>query len=280
MYATDFEFDGQFLSDYGFIICNFDYSDGKEIATAGSRISFDKVSMNHGKQFSLVNTKYEDCLTTTFDICKDPDIFDYEDRKILNEEFRTMMRWLNRREFLQFRILYSDNDYREDCYYNVSFNIDKIMINDTLYGLRLTLESDSPFGYGNTITKQLIFDESPTDPAEIIPSSIPLYDESDEIGYIYPDMIIECKDDGLLIITNQTIGSHMMISDCRKGETITVNGNENIIQTNKIEHDICNHFNWEFLKIGNTIKDRINMISASKKCKITISYRPIIKDVP
>ena len=35
MYATDFEYDGQYLSDYKCIICNFDFSNGAVSASAG-----------------------------------------------------------------------------------------------------------------------------------------------------------------------------------------------------------------------------------------------------
>lgn len=44
MYALDFEYDGQYLSDYGFIICDFNSSSGADIVSAGSMITFNTVS--------------------------------------------------------------------------------------------------------------------------------------------------------------------------------------------------------------------------------------------
>ena len=44
MYATDFEYDGQYLSDYGFIICDFNYSKGSVTVDTGSKLSFEKVN--------------------------------------------------------------------------------------------------------------------------------------------------------------------------------------------------------------------------------------------
>lgn len=62
MYATDFEYAGQFLSDFGFIVCNFDGDKGWESISAGSEITFNKVSKNQGKVHSLTDTRYNNCM--------------------------------------------------------------------------------------------------------------------------------------------------------------------------------------------------------------------------
>ena len=48
MKALDFEYDGQLLSDYGFIICNFDYGSGATEVSSGATITFSKKSHNGG----------------------------------------------------------------------------------------------------------------------------------------------------------------------------------------------------------------------------------------
>lgn len=273
LYAIDFEYDGQYLSDYGFIICKFESSSGATIADAGSKITFEKVARNKGKQFSLVNTKYEECVTTSFDICKNPDIYDdYDDRLISNDEYRDLMRWLNRREYLKFQVFDEDDNIRDTCYYNVSFNVEKIKIADRLFGLRLTLESDKPFGYGQEQSVTWEF-------SDVTVSKI-LSDMSDEIGYVYPDMRIYCNADGDLSIYNELENCTMTIKNCQIGEIITVKGKEQIITSSYASHDIVNDFNFEFFKIGNTIDNRNNRISVSALCTVTITYSPIIKDTP
>ena len=272
MYATDFEYDGQYLSDYGFIICHFDYSSGANVATAGSKITFEKVSRNKGKQHSLTNTRYDECVTATFDICKNPELYETEEMMIENDEYRDLMRWLNRREFLKFQALDEDDKLRDTCYFNVSFNVEKIKIAEKMFGLRLTLESDKPFGYGQELTTSWTFSN--------VSASKILSDMSDEIGYIYPNMKITCKADGDLSIYNELENCTTVIKNCSVGEIITINGSEQIISSSDSEHDICNDFNWEFPKIGNTINNRSNKISVSKPCSIIITYSPIIKDTP
>ena len=62
MYACDFEYDGQYLSDYGFVICNLNGTSDFDTVSAGSRITFNTVSRHRGKMYSLTGTQYDDAL--------------------------------------------------------------------------------------------------------------------------------------------------------------------------------------------------------------------------
>lgn len=274
MYAIDFEYDNQYLNDYGFIVCDFNFSNGANEVDAGSAITFNKVSRNSGKIYSLTSTQYDECITSTFDICKNPDIYDPEDMIITNNEYREIMRWLNRREFLKFQVIDEKEDdfEKEDCYYNASFNVDKIKINEKLCGLRLTMETDKPFGYGE---EQIIS-------WHFINGSMTktLTDISDEVGYIYPTVAITCNADGDLSLYNELEGCNTLIKNCKVGEVITLSGDTHIITTIYDSHDISNDFNYDFFRIGNTINNRNNRISASLPCDVEIKYTPIIKDTP
>lgn len=272
MRALDFEYDGQCLSELGFIICDFNFSSGANEVTAGSTITFNKVSRNQGKRYSLASTQYNECITTTFDICKNPDIYDAEEMEISNDEYRDIMRWLNRREFLKFGVI-GDTDYQNDiCYYQASFNVSKIKISEKLCGLRLVMETDRPFGYGQEQVIKWSFAKGGD--AKI------LSDFSDEIGYIFPTIVVTCKQAGDLTIYNEMEDCTTIIKNCKVGEVITLHGDTQIITTTLDSHDICNDFNYEFFRIGNTIANRNNRISASLKCDMTIKYAPVIKDVP
>lgn len=270
MYALDFEYDGQHLSDYGFIICDFDSSSGAMIATAGSKITFNTVSHRNGKKHGLVGSQYSECIQSTFDICKNPDIND--DMWITNDEYRDLMRWLNRNEFLKLQIICEDDPDADPCFYEASFNVEKIKIGEILYGLRLSMETNKPFGYGQERCISWLFNDTAI--------SHILRDESDEIGYIYPTLSIHCLADGDLLIRNDLTDCNMKIRNCRTGELITIYGDTQIIKTSYSTHKIYDDFNYDFFKIGNTISDRNNKISVSLPCKLDIKYRPIIKDAP
>lgn len=269
MNATDFEYDGLFLSDFGYIICEFDGSYGVKTMSAGSTISFNKVASGNGSLFYLTSTKYEECITAEFDICKNPDTND--DMEITTDEFRDLMRWLNRKEFLQFQIHDEDIDY-EAIYFDASFNIEKIKIGERLYGLHLIMETNRPFGYGADCEFTNTFTASDL--------TYNLYDISDEIGTIYPYLVIECAEDCNLTITNETYDSETTIANCTSGETITIDCQKQIITTDNTDHAVYEDFNYEFLKIGNTYDNNVNVITVSNPCTLTITYAPIIKDIP
>lgn len=274
MYAVDFEYDGQYLSDYGFMICDFDGAGDKDVTSAGSNVTFTKVSRNYGKNYSLGGTSYDECVKTTFQICKKPDDCGKSsvDMVITNDEYRDLMRWLNRREFLKFQVFDEDDEERTTCYFDVSFNVSKIKIGGALYGLELALESNRPFGYGQELSATYTFLD--------VSKSYIFSDISDEIGYIYPDMTIVCNADGDLSIYNELENCTTTIKNCSYGETITISGSAQTIASTYTSHDIANDFNYEFFRIGNTINTRSNRITVSKPCQVTIRYCPVIKDVP
>lgn len=194
MYALDFEYDGQYLSDYGFIICNFDGSSGMETVSAGSSVTFNKVARHSGKKYGLTSTQYDECIEATFCIGKDPAVYGKDNMQITNDEYRDLMRWLNRREFLKFQLLGGDDYDGETCYYEASFNIGKIKIAEVLYGMELTMETNKPFGYGQeqSITWNVSdpTKSSNTDPTALSTASVKRGDiwintGNQEIGYYY-----------------------------------------------------------------------------------------------
>lgn len=270
MYACDFEYDGQYLSDYGFIICNLNGESDFDVVSAGSEITFNKVSRHSGKRYSLTSTQYDECITATFDICKDPEV--YTDLRITNDEQRDIMRWLNRREFLKFQLLSDDERDRDACFYQASFNVNKVNVNKVLYGFELTMETDKPFGHGQEISE--VWTVGDTSKAHI------LSDMSDEIGYTYPSMVITINEGGNLTLCNETEDCTMVINNCSSGEVITIDGDTQIISSSLDSHKLYDDFNFEFFRIGNTISNRNNKITASLPCKLEVAYSPIIKDAP
>lgn len=269
MYALDFEFDNRRLSDYGFIICDFNYPSGADVVSAGSEIVFETVSMNKGNHFPLVDSKYDENLQTTFDICKNPD--EYDDLEITDEEFLKLSRWLVRQKFFDIRF-YDDDIDRKTRYYHGSFNVSKIKIRERLCGLELTMVTDKPFAYGD---QQTFFHEftGPSDFSYI-------YDASDVTCSFVPDMKITCLESGNLLIKNDLFDTTMQIKNCTAGEVITIHGQPQIILSSNGEHDIWDDFNYEFLKIGNTFWNRHNKLTSTLRCVLEITYSPILKDSP
>lgn len=273
MYAYNFSYGDIYLSDFGMVICSFDSSSGSTTVSAGSRITFNKTSVNKGRKYSLTGTQYDECIQATFSIAKNPCTSIGDDlMRITNDEYRDLMRWLNRKEFLKFQIFDESEKDRDACYFNASFNVEKILVGGVLYGLTLTMETDKPFGYGEE--QMFIYDISDTNQKYI------LYDVSDEIGYTYPDVTITCNESGNLTLTNESEDCVVVINGCTKGEVISLNGETQIISSSSSNHAIYDDFNFEFLRIGNTFDNRENIITATLPCTLKITYEPIIKDTP
>jgi len=270
MKPQDFEYDGQYLSDYGFIVCEFNANGSISEASAASPVSFVKVPRHSGTKFGLTHTKYTDCLSSTFDICKNPEIHG-DDFEITADEFRDIIRWLNRKEFLPFHFLTDEGRVEdiETCHHNASFNVTKLMLDEVLYGIRLNMETDAPYGFGSD--RVISWTASGKNERKMVS------DISDEIGYIYPNISITIKEDCDFTITNESEGCSSVILNCKAGEVITMHGDTNIITTSYASHDICSDFNYDFFRIGNTAWRTENYITVSHPCDVELRYRPIIK---
>lgn len=270
MYARDFEYDGRSLSDYGCIVCDFDGSSGAVFASAGSSITFNKVSRNFGRTNSLSGIQYDECITTTFDICKDPDVSFEDDIYLSSDECRDLIRWLNRGNFYKFRVLYDDDDI-DTFYYNASFNVEKIKVGERVCGLRLTMETDKPYAYGVEEKFTFAVTRTTTEKEYFVK------DVSDDIGELYPTVNIVCNGSGDLKIINSTLGKTTLIQNCTKGEKITIDGNTLMVTTSSNDN-VWDRFNYVYPQITNSLKNRVNTFKFSLPCTITISYSPIIKE--
>lgn len=269
-FAFNFLYDGLYLSDFGFIICEFGGSSGTDIVSAGSKITFNTVSQHLGKKYSSTGIKYEECIQATINICKDPRL--NNDLEISKDEYNDLMRWLNRHKFLKFQLLNAENDNYCPCYYEASFNIDKVKVDEVLIGLELSMETNRPFGYGQLYGVSW----------NITDTSKPYIfrDISDEIGYIYPDLKITINTDGEFRLYNEFEGCSMVIKNCKAGEVITIDGTNQIINSSLDSHKVYDDFNYDYFRIGNTLNCRNNKIYCSLPCKLEIKYNPIIKDSP
>ena len=252
MKAIDFEYDNRNLSDYNMMICNFG-DKGVDTVSNGSQIVFDTVSTLNGYKYELVGTKYDDCLETTIQICKNRCNSDVEE--ISSSEFRELTKWLNRRKFLKFKILDIDHI---DLYFEAAFNISRIEIDGKLYGLELNVITNRPFAL--------------KEPRVITISNVSengkhsINDVSYEEGYIYPNVEITVSQDGNLNIHNAIENRDTIIKNCVAGEVITMD--YPVISSSISSHNIQNDFNWNFFRIANTFENSRNDLTISIPCVI------------
>lgn len=261
MKAFDFEFDNISLSEKGFILCNFG-SDNKKTKSIGSSITFNTSPTMHGDKYELTSSEYKDCITATFQICKNPCFSDSEE--IFLDEVRDVTRWLNRKEFHKFKLL--DEDYI-DFYFESSFNVSKIEMGGKIYGLELEMITNRPYALHEPISVTI---------KNIQENGIKkITSMSDEEGFIYPEMEIEINEDGDFELYNDLENRTMRIANCSSGEIIKIQ--YPIIESSLSTHKIQNDFNWKFFRIANTFEKRTNEITISIPCTIKMKYSPVIK---
>ena len=290
MIATDFIYDGQRLSELGFMICQFDEGGGFISSSAGSQLTFYKVSANCGRNYWMAGAKYDMPFETSFSICK------ANGTTFAVSELSYLMRWLNRTDFHDFYIgmvpsirtdwfvVDRDEDYiatktekllnlieftdyaYDDIHYRGTFNIDKVEHRGRIIGLNLNFTSDSPFGYGTPVTHSFNLAANGTET---------ITDLSDEVGYLYPDTFsLTCSGAGNLVLTNSIENRRTAINNVTSGEIITCDNTVSKLTTNKPSHDILNDFNYNFFRLANTYSNRTNEISSNIACSINFTYTP------
>lgn len=278
MYCKDFEYDGEKLSDYGYILCHILTDSNVEAISIGSNITFNTIKLATNNKFGLLSTQYDKAYTTTFEICKH-DCKNENDKYFTQEEVSHIMRWLNRKLYRRFKVIYDDGTLA-NVYYNASFNVESIRLNGEIIGFELTLVTDAPFGYYDEVEYVMEFTEDNL--------SYSYFDISDEIGYIYPStMTIEMTSTGdFEMVNSQETDRVTKIKNCISGEVITLTSDINI-DSSAVHNKLYNDFNYVYPRICNKhediynygfpIDDMENTFTVNIPCKVTFTYSPICK---
>lgn len=265
MVATDFEYDGEYLKNHGFIICDSADQSGFNSVDSDSQFSFNVVKLMNGKLHQLTTSQYDDRIEIQFQICKHPEkamlvpISIYESREI--------KRWLNSAEFKKFKLIQPD---WSDIYMEGSFNVRDIKFSGKTYFLELTFVSNRPFALHEPVTLKINTRKEN--------ESYTFSDISDEIGYIYPDIKIKCLQTGDLKIVNSNENRTTLIKNCTSGEILTFS-EELLFSSSKTSHKIQNDFNYIFFRISNSYKNRKNTLTFSIPVEAVITYSPYVKAV-
>lgn len=257
MTATDFEYAGEFLSEHGFMICQFGESSGFATSSAGSKLSFGKTAQGTSKRFVFSSVKYDTAFEGPISVCKQDGGF------VTEEEYSSMLRWLNRTVPNELRII---DPLYWDIFFTGSFNIDKVEHRGKVVGFTINFVSTAPFGHLCPITEKFSLDGKKTKT---------IIDFSDEVGYVYPsDMKIICTEDGDLKIHNSIEDRTMVILNCLNGEEIRLDCENQIIQTSNEDHKICDDFNFLFFRLANNYETNENILSSNIPCEVMFTYKP------
>lgn len=265
MTGKDFIYDGISLSSKGFQIAMVGSDDGtlSEASAPDSQRTFNSVSMMGGAFRPFTYAVYDNALVFSFSVCNDFCQSD-EDYYVSEIRMRDLKRWLNRPSC--HRLDFVDPELM-DYHFNGSFNVTDIRINGRAVGASLTFTADAPFGYQNDY-----YDEGHLDAG----GSFTVRDVSDEIGFIYPNMVITVGSAGDLTLTNSIDSRETVVKNCTEGEVLTFTREQQISSSNS-DHELGKDFNYKFLRISNTFSERDNEITSSLPIDYEITYAPIAK---
>lgn len=268
---TNFEYAGEMLSDYGMMVCSFNGSGGIETVSSGSDITFNQAKVFGSNYFNLYSSAYEAPLSTTFQICKNPQAVKNNDEMTLSVELvSSLQRWLCRKgSYNRFKIAKYGFEH---IYWNGTFTCRQISLNGCIIGLELTLLTDAPYAYMDEVSVEY---DCPAG------TSFDVYDSSDELTDINvqnrPDIEITLLSAGDFILENSLDNKITRIKNCLANEVITIQGKCQIIHSSISSHNVANDFNYYFPRLISTYSDSRNTFTPNLSCKIKLSYSPIRK---
>ena len=257
--TNGFIFDGRSSDDFGLIVCQFDSN--KPNDSSGGEIQITKIdSPIQNRWYKSGNSNYTEALQFSFQVAKQTfESFDSYDYSCIN-------RWLCRKDgYKDFMITRIDYD---NVHYYVQFNISPIEVAGNIVGINITGITDSPFGYSQLITNTIEVNDS---------ASFTLFDLSDEIGYIYPDIEIKVKEKCDISITNKFEERTFKLNNCITNEIIKIDGKYLQMTTTALLHNIYKDTNYVFPRIVNNYSNRKNLFEFKGKFTITMKYRQIRK---
>ena len=257
-----FTFDNKTSDEYGLMVCEF--SNNSPSDTSGGTIEFSLTSSpTQNRWYKSGNANYTEAIKFEFQVAKQ----NFE--KIDSYEYSAIVRWLQRKDkFREFTITKKDYDY---ALFYTQLNVSPVQVGKEIVGLTISGTTDSPYAYGQLITKNVRTENGI--------GTLAFADMSDEIGYIYPDIEIDISSACNLKITNETAGEFFKLDNCVDNEVININGQFLEINSTALSHKIYNDTNFKFPRIVNDFNKRTNVFKIDGNCSLTMKYRPIRKVV-
>lgn len=251
--AKDFTFCNKKLSDFGFIIANFDSSSDDDVSCGNIELITERPPMSDKNVIHGIS--YGEPIKLTFQIVK----FDFvtcacSSEPVTNEEYESLMRWLVKTNYNY--INFDDGD----VYFNVTISVTAKKVGGVIRGFEITATNDSVYSYSQEYTVDL-------KPGDIF------IDESSVIGYTYPEKLVITISMDSDMFCGVRDGNSMYIADCTTNEVITVDCKHKLISSSIASHDLSSCFNFVFFRFSNSEETRENKIETFNVLSLQMTYR-------
>lgn len=289
MYCDLFEFNGIKSDEVGagYMIMNFDGFNNDGVISAGNEITFSSSKPANSLKWNFHGAKYENQMTTSFQIGKIVCTGSQDDYELSNQECAFLLRWLQRSDGYKYlRFFQGGYEGYENSFFRCQIKVSWIKVKGKIFGVQCDVTCDAPFGYSD----QKIFEVSCNNG-----DTFTIYDDSDRMGAIYFESVDIMPKENIseLRISNSmdtiyspTLTYATVIKNCQNGEQITIAGNT-IRTTNEGMHtkgNINNDFNFKYPRLINTSDlnelRRNDYTLTGGKCDLSFSYRTIRTVMP
>ena len=261
---TDFIFDGQELSGFGYIICDFDGASGTETHSVSEK-SFTNIKSPLSSKSHVIATSDENDLNRTIQIMKSP--CNNENLDVTNDDLSELSRWLCRKEYKLFKWVDDKDD--DEIFYEVQIKLRKIELAGGRVGAELDITANAPHGFTRKIINKFSLNNANS-------KSITVF--SDDEGYIYPNVIITIKEDGNLELVNHYENRTTYVADCKSGEILTfIGGNVLQIISSDESHDLSACCNYKSPRFCVEYRNYVNTFTSNLSCDVVMEHKGIRK---
>ena len=250
MFATDFLFDSQRLSDFGCMICSFD---GDFSTAEGSEIEYNVVQSPARDRFNFYGAKWSSQIVWNFSICKNPCVD--SDVYFSQYEESQLAKWLLKTD--GYKPFQFDQEGYEDIYYKAYINMMPYQVGGRTVGFDLTVTSDCAYGYTDLIVKKATINAS---------TPLRININNDITADILP--LFTINGNGSFYLRNDSDTMNINTEFKNVSSTITMDSENDIILGVS-----PNEFNWHFLRLV----DGNNIIKTDSESdiKLEIKYREV-----
>ena len=303
MYAESFEFNGIDSKDANIYIMGFESFNDDGVASIGDNISFTTTKAANSDRLNFHGYTREECLTTTFQIGKNP--CELNDPEFTREELAFIKNWLERKDGYHFLRFFQEG--YEDTYFYCQNHIEWIRVQGKIVGADVSVTCNAPYGYSGIQGIDVVVPDG---------GSFIVYNDSDEQGGLEIDQIeigISSESTCNITIENNLENYYSLnrpykctINNCNPGEHIVISGLNHTITTSDshqarhTDGNISSDFNFHYPRLINIStnlplinyipsnnnyptydENRINKFTVTgAKCNINFAYRTIRSVMP
>ena len=259
VYSWGFIYNGISSDKMGVMLCTFDKS-GFDTTSAGEKIELSTQKLTSKDRWYHYSSTFHESLNFTLHIAK------VDKTQMDRHEIAEYSRWLQRRDgFHKFQFI--GNDFAGIEFYATTTEMNELAVGNVTYGLEIKMTTDASYGLAAKASKTIHLTGENT---------YTYMNQSDDYGYLYPDVKVTLHASGDFSLTNQFDQRQTVIKNCISDEIITMNGDLRSIKSTN-PNDLEDRFNWKWFRFCRQDYSNQNVISSSLPCTIEFTYQNIRK---